>query len=384
MSQQQWWRDAVIYQVYPRSWADSDGDGIGDLPGITSRLRRTSRSSASTPSGCRRSTPRRRTTRATTWPTTATWTRCSARSPTSTRCVARAHELGLRVIVDLVPNHSSSEHPWFQAALAAEPGQPRARALHLPRRARRGRRAAAEQLAEQLRRPRLDARDRGPTAPPASGTCTCSTSPSPTSTGTTPRSRRRCESVLRFWLDRGVDGFRIDVAHGLRQGAGPARRAQRTTTSPTPPAPPTAADVGPARRARRLPRLAPAHRLVRASRARTPTASCAPRRGSCRRSRWPCTSAPDELHQSFNFGYLMTPVDASATSARSIDRVARGGRGRRRPADVGAVQPRRRRVTPRACATTSMPGPRGWWASARTTRSPTPSSACAGPAPRRR
>ena len=113
-----WWRHAVIYQVYPRSWADSNGDGIGDLPGITARL------------GHLRSLG-----------VDALWLSPFYPSPQADagydvadyrdvdplfgtladaeELIARAHELGLRVIVDLVPNHSSDAHSWFRAALAA-------------------------------------------------------------------------------------------------------------------------------------------------------------------------------------------------------------------------------------------------------------------------
>ena len=135
-----WWRNAVIYQVYVRSFADSDGDGIGDLPGITSRLPHLADLGVD-----------------------ALWITPFYTSPQHDHgydvadyrdvdplfgsladaddLIARAHELGLRVVVDLVPNHTSDQHEWFQAALAAGPGSPERAPLPLPRQPR-GRRTA--------------------------------------------------------------------------------------------------------------------------------------------------------------------------------------------------------------------------------------------------
>src|SRR5437762_279965 len=118
-----WWRDAVIYEVYPRSFADSDGDGTGDLPGLTDHLPYLSDLGID-----------------------AIWLTPFYRSPmidggydiadhrdvdplfgTLTdfdKLLSRAHELGIRLIVDIVPNHSSAAHPWFTAALAAPSGSP--------------------------------------------------------------------------------------------------------------------------------------------------------------------------------------------------------------------------------------------------------------------
>ena len=118
-----WWRHAVIYQVYPRSFADDDGDGIGDLPGIRSRLPYLRELGVD-----------------------AVWLSPFYPSPQADAgydvsdyrdvdprfgtladfdaFVAAANDAGLRVIVDIVPNHCSSEHPLFQAALAAPPGSP--------------------------------------------------------------------------------------------------------------------------------------------------------------------------------------------------------------------------------------------------------------------
>ena len=128
-----WWRSAVVYQVYPRSFADGNGDGVGDLAGVTSRLDHVADLGAD-----------------------AVWLTPFQRSPQADHgydisdyrdvdplfgtladfdsLVAAAHRRHLRVIVDLVPNHCSSEHPAFRAALAAGPG--RARALPLPARPR--------------------------------------------------------------------------------------------------------------------------------------------------------------------------------------------------------------------------------------------------------
>ena len=176
-----WWRHAVTYQVYVRSFADSDGDGVGDLPGITSRL------------------PYLRD-----LGVDALWITPFYTSPQhdhgydvadyadvdplfgtladADALVATAHELGLRVIVDLVPNHTSSEHAWFQAALAACRARPeRARYLF---RDGRGRAATSRRTTGV----RSSAARRGPGCRTASGTCTSSTPPSPTSTGATPRS----------------------------------------------------------------------------------------------------------------------------------------------------------------------------------------------------
>ena len=214
----EWWRSAVIYQIYPRSFADSSGDGIGDLTGITERLPALRELGVD-----------------------AVWLSPFFRSPqrdagydVSDYCDVdpifgtlsdfdavreRAHELGLRVIVDLVPNHCSSDHPWFQEALAAGPGS-----------AERDRFMFREGRGENGDLPpnnwqsifggnawtRITEADEHP----ARGTCTSSIPRSPTSTGKTRGSGSSFRQILRFWLDRGVDGFRVDVAHGLMKKEG--------------------------------------------------------------------------------------------------------------------------------------------------------------------
>ena len=208
-----WWRHAVTYQVYVRSFADSDGDGIGDLPGITSRL------------------PYLRD-----LGVDALWITPFYTSPQhdhgydvadyedvdplfgtladADTLVATAHELGLRVVVDLVPNHTSSDHEWFQAALASEPGSPeRARYLFRP-----GKGPHGQQPPNNWRSVfGGDAWTRVPDGPDEEGEWYLHLfdSSQPDLDWRNPEVGDMFEAVLRFWLDRGVDGFRVDVAHGL-------------------------------------------------------------------------------------------------------------------------------------------------------------------------
>jgi alpha-glucosidase len=176
-----WWRSAVIYQIYPRSFADGNGDGIGDLAGIRSRLPYLVDLGVD-----------------------AIWISPFYPSPQAdagydvadyrdidpvfgtlpefSDLVAECHRANVRVIVDLVPNHTSDQHAWFQAALAAGPGSPeRARYLF-----REGRGPTAS-CRPTTGCPTSAARP-GPGCRTGSGTCTCSPRSSPTWTGPTRRS----------------------------------------------------------------------------------------------------------------------------------------------------------------------------------------------------
>ena len=264
------------------------------------------------------------------------------------------------MIVDLVPNHSSSEHAWFQAALAAEPGQPRAGALHLPRRQGPRRRPS--------RRTTGSATSAGPAwtrVTEADGTpgqwyLHLFDVTQPDFDWTNPEVGDEMESVLRFWLDRGVDGFRIDVAHGLVKAEGLPdatvlrhELAGRTSDQPMWDQP-GVHDIY--RRWRKVTDSyavegQDADRILCAEAWVTPLESLA------------LYVRPDELHQSFNFPFLVSPVDRP--ELRDDDhRVARGRRAVRRPADLGAVQPRRRAPRLAARASSRRPARSRWTASA--------------------
>jgi alpha-glucosidase len=201
-----WWHGAVFYEIYVRSFADSNDDGIGDLPGITSRLVYVKDLGAD-----------------------AIWLTPFYPSPQKDhgydvadyvdvnpeygtlddfdRLVARAHELGLKVLVDIVPNHTSDQHPWFQAAISSIDDPLRAR-YHF-----------------------ADAKPDG--SPPnnwesifggpawkmdgASGQWYLHlfAPEQPDLNWWNAGVPAEFEEIIRFWLDRGADGFRIDVAAAL-------------------------------------------------------------------------------------------------------------------------------------------------------------------------
>ena len=272
----EWWRTAAIYQIYPRSFADANGDGMGDLAGITSPPRRPGRARHRRHLALARSTRRPSATPATTSPTTATSTRCFGTLADFDAMLAEAHARGMRVIIDLVPNHSSDQHGGSRRRSRPPAGQRRARPLPVPRRPRPGRRRAAEQLAVGLRRPRLDPRHRGrrhagPVVPAPLRQLAARLRLD------NEEVREEFRRILRFWLDRGVDGFRVDVAHGMIKadglpdytppaeggsmgGGAPGIRRRPRARDRDEPA--TAPVLGPGRRARDLPRLAQAARRV--------------------------------------------------------------------------------------------------------------------------
>ncbi|CAO1649498.1 Alpha-glucosidase [Salinibacterium sp. NYA9b] len=214
----EWWRSAVIYQIYPRSFADANGDGMGDLLGIRDRLPELAELGID-----------------------AVWLSPFYTSPqrdagydVADYCdvdplfgtlddfdsmTSRAHELGLRVIVDLVPNHSSSDHRWFQAALAAEPGSPE-----------RDRYMFRDGLGDNGELPPNNwqsvfggdawTRTTNPDGTPAQWYLHLFDTTQPDFNWENRWVRDQFADILRFWLDRDVDGFRVDVAHGMIKADG--------------------------------------------------------------------------------------------------------------------------------------------------------------------
>jgi alpha-glucosidase len=208
-----WWRDAVFYQIYIRSFADGNGDGVGDLAGIRSRLRYLAGLGVD-----------------------ALWITPFYPSPMADHgydvadprdvepvfgdlaefdaLLAEAHALGLRVTIDLVPNHSSHDHEWFQAALDAAPGSvERARYLF-----REGRGADGSEPPNNW--PSIFGGPAWTRVPDGQWYMHIFAPEQPDLDFTNPEVLDDLEATMRFWLDRGVDGFRIDVAHGMAKPEG--------------------------------------------------------------------------------------------------------------------------------------------------------------------
>ncbi len=214
----EWWRTAVIYQIYPRSFADASGDGIGDLPGITSHLDDLAELGID-----------------------AIWLSPFQRSPqkdagydVSDYCdvdplfgtladfdtmLAGAHERGIRVIVDLVPNHSSDQHEWFRQALAAAPGSPE-RARYMFRNGKGEHGELPPNNWDSVFGGPAWTRVVEPDGTPGQWYLHLFDSSQPDFDWSNEEVREEFRRILRFWLDRGVDGFRVDVAHGLVKAEG--------------------------------------------------------------------------------------------------------------------------------------------------------------------
>ncbi|MFJ6651676.1 glycoside hydrolase family 13 protein [Microbacterium sp. NPDC091313] len=214
----EWWRTAVIYQIYPRSFADSDGDGLGDLPGVTAHLDDLQHLGVD-----------------------ALWLSPFQRSPqkdagydVADYCdvdplfgtlsdfdamLAGAHRRGIRIIVDLVPNHSSDQHVWFQEALRSAPGS-RERARYMFRDGAGENGELPPNNWESVFGGPAWTRVTEPDGTPGQWYLHLFDSSQPDFDWSNDEVREEFRRVLRFWLDRGVDGFRVDVAHGLVKQAG--------------------------------------------------------------------------------------------------------------------------------------------------------------------
>ena len=300
-----WWRNAVIYQIYPRSFADGNGDGIGDLPGVTSRLDTIAALGVD-----------------------AVWLSPFYVSPQhdagydvadfrdvdpvfgtladADALIARAHELGLRIIVDMVPNHTSFEHVWFREAAVAEIDSPvRHRYIYRDGRGPDG--AEPPNNWTSVFGGPAWTRETRPDGTPGQWYLHLFDSTQPDLNWSHPEVQDEFDDILHFWLKRGVDGFRVDVAHGLikedglpdhfpNEGGGSMGGSEFIAT-------PYFGQEGVHdvwRRWRRILEGYGPDRILVAEAWVYPLT---------RMANW---VRPDEMHQAFNFPYLETAWDADA------------------------------------------------------------------------
>ena len=314
----EWWRTAVIYQIYPRSFADGNGDGIGDLVGTTARLDSLKSLGID-----------------------AIWFSPFFKSPQKDAgydvadyrsidpifgtneefdvLLAKAKSLGLRIIVDIVPNHSSDQHELFQAALKASPGSPE-REMYVFREGKGENGELPPNNWESVFGGDAWTRITEPDGTPGQWYLHIFDSSQPDFNWENPKVSDFFKGVLAFWLDKGVDGFRIDVAHGLVKEVGlPDVKVGATHVA------------GEKDRETEHPFWGQegVHEIIRGWRELLNTyddrAMCAEAwvLPLSRMAKW---VRPDEYHQTFNFGYLETPWEKDALEKVVIESLREFGK----------------------------------------------------------
>lgn len=309
-----WWRSAVIYQIYPRSFADQNGDGVGDLAGLTSRLPALASLGID-----------------------AIWLSPFYPSPQNDggydvadycdvdqlfgtlkdfeTMVFRAHELGLKVLIDIVPNHTSEAHPWFDDALASPAGSS-ARERYI---FRSGRGQAGELPPNNWQS--SFGGDAWTRLPDGEWYLHLFDSTQPDLNWRNEGVQEEFRRILRFWLERGVDGFRVDVAHGVVKADGlpdyypdeivsaSELTGERISFAKEGPNPPYMLQEGVHEIWRDWRRVLDSYRpgLVLCAEAWVEPLT--------RLSDW---VRPDEMHTAFNFSFLEAPWDARELR-RTID-----------------------------------------------------------------
>ena len=208
-----WWHQAVVYQIYPRSFADGNADGIGDLKGIISRVDYL----AGLGIDAVWMSPFYPSALADGGYDVDDYRDIDSRIGNLTefdQLVEALHARGIRLIVDLVPNHSGSGHKWFQEALKAAPGSPeRDRYIF-----RDGKGENGEIRPSELRShfgPTAWTRVTEPDGKPGQWYMHLFASEQPDWNWDNDEVKADFRKTVRFWCDRGVDGFRVDVAHAL-------------------------------------------------------------------------------------------------------------------------------------------------------------------------
>jgi alpha-glucosidase len=297
-----WWRRAVVYQVYIRSFADANGDGIGDIAGIRSRLGYLRDLGAD-----------------------ALWVNPWYPSPMvdggydvadyraidprfgtlddARRLIGEAHDHGLRVLGDIVPNHTSAEHRWFREALASAPGSA-ARDRYVFRDGHGARGEEPPNNWPSVFGGRAWTRVASPDGGPGQWYLHLFDPGQPDLNWRNGEVRAEFDSIVRFWFDLGLDGFRIDVAHGLAKDVAlPDLAAGADPWTPADDHPFWGQDA--------------THDIYRAWRRiadayggdRVFIGEIGPMGpdGPARLARY---LRPDELHQAFNFDFLRKPWDA--------------------------------------------------------------------------